>query len=100
MHAPRALRGYGGARGSVFSLLLVMRRVMRVVRRIFCAGGRVIRKDCGDWALRRAGVCMSVPTIETATPRTARAIDGIFSAPPIHWVGDGFRVMGYFAQDA
>jgi redox-sensitive bicupin YhaK (pirin superfamily) len=43
---------------------------------------------------------MSVPTIETATPRTARAIDGIFSAPPIHWVGDGFRVMGYVAQDA
>jgi redox-sensitive bicupin YhaK (pirin superfamily) len=42
---------------------------------------------------------MSVQTIETATTRTPRAIDAIYSAPPIHWVGDGFRVMGYFALD-
>jgi redox-sensitive bicupin YhaK (pirin superfamily) len=25
-----------------------------------------------------------------------RAIFGIFEAPPLHWVGDGFRVHGYF----
>src|SRR5450631_3591647 len=42
---------------------------------------------------------MSVQTIETATTRTPRAIDAIYSAPPIHWVGDGFRVMGYFGLD-
>jgi quercetin 2,3-dioxygenase len=26
----------------------------------------------------------------------ARAIDGVYKAPPLHWVGDGFRVAGYF----
>ncbi|HKE15922.1 MAG TPA: pirin family protein [Kofleriaceae bacterium] len=25
-----------------------------------------------------------------------RSIDGIHRAPPLHWVGDGFRVAGYF----
>lgn len=42
---------------------------------------------------------MSVPTLESHAPRTARAIDTIYAPPPVHWVGDGFRVMGYFAQD-
>lgn len=27
-----------------------------------------------------------------------REIDGIFRAPPLHWVGDGFRVAGYFSE--
>jgi redox-sensitive bicupin YhaK (pirin superfamily) len=43
---------------------------------------------------------MSIQTIDSSAVRTARAIDEIYGAPPIHWVGDGFRVMGYFAQDA
>jgi redox-sensitive bicupin YhaK (pirin superfamily) len=43
---------------------------------------------------------MSVQTIDSAAARTARAIDEIYAPPPIHWVGDGFRVLGYFAQDA
>lgn len=30
------------------------------------------------------------------TPNT-RAIDGIHPAPGLHWVGDGFRVAGYFS---
>ncbi|MDB4968821.1 MAG: Short-chain dehydrogenase [Myxococcales bacterium] len=28
---------------------------------------------------------------------TERNIEGIYSGPPIHWVGDGFRVKGYFS---
>jgi quercetin 2,3-dioxygenase len=27
----------------------------------------------------------------------AREIEGIYPAPPLHWVGDGFRVAGYFS---
>jgi redox-sensitive bicupin YhaK (pirin superfamily) len=42
---------------------------------------------------------MSVQTITTTAARTARAVEAIYAPPPIHWVGDGFRVMGYFAQD-
>jgi redox-sensitive bicupin YhaK (pirin superfamily) len=30
---------------------------------------------------------------ETTTPR---AIAGVYGAPPVHWVGDGFRVHGFF----
>jgi redox-sensitive bicupin YhaK (pirin superfamily) len=30
--------------------------------------------------------------------RTVREIDGIFEAPDPHWVGDGFRVAGYFSN--
>ena len=39
----------------------------------------------------------SAPT-PTAPNRSndMRALDGIYSAPPVHWVGDGFRVSGYF----
>lgn len=29
---------------------------------------------------------------------TERQIEGIYSAPELHWVGDGFRVMGYFSS--
>jgi redox-sensitive bicupin YhaK (pirin superfamily) len=43
---------------------------------------------------------MSVQTIDSSAASGARAIDAIYAPPPIHWVGDGFRVMGYFAQDA
>jgi len=32
----------------------------------------------------------------TETPRP-RGIEGIYGAPPLHWVGDGFRVAGYFS---
>lgn len=35
---------------------------------------------------------------ETAAPTfTARPIEGIYKAPGFHWVGDGFRVAGYFS---
>ena len=27
-----------------------------------------------------------------------REIEGIYAPPPLHWVGDGFRVAGYFSQ--
>lgn len=30
------------------------------------------------------------------TQRTNRSIDGLYRAPELHWVGDGFRVAGYF----
>jgi redox-sensitive bicupin YhaK (pirin superfamily) len=49
----------------------------------------------------------ATPVIETATVgdanRTrelagkAREIEGIYRAPGLHWVGDGFRVAGYFS---
>jgi redox-sensitive bicupin YhaK (pirin superfamily) len=29
--------------------------------------------------------------------RELRALDGIYQAPALHWVGDGFRVAGYFS---
>jgi quercetin 2,3-dioxygenase len=29
--------------------------------------------------------------------RKLREIDGVYKAPPLHWVGDGFRVHGYFS---
>jgi redox-sensitive bicupin YhaK (pirin superfamily) len=30
-------------------------------------------------------------------PRALRRIEGIYAAPGFHWVGDGFRVAGYFS---
>jgi quercetin 2,3-dioxygenase len=27
-----------------------------------------------------------------------RKVAGVYSAPPLHWVGDGFRVAGYFSR--
>jgi quercetin 2,3-dioxygenase len=41
----------------------------------------------------------STPSTSSARPDPAaavhRSIDGIHRAPPLHWVGDGFRVAGY-----
>ncbi len=39
------------------------------------------------------------PTESRARPADAgdRVIDGIYPAPGLHWVGDGFRVAGYFS---
>ena len=39
------------------------------------------------------------PTATVARPAEgeARAIEGIYRAPQLHWVGDGFRVAGYFS---
>ncbi len=31
-----------------------------------------------------------------AVDKAPRAIEGVYKAPPLHWVGDGFRVAGYF----
>jgi redox-sensitive bicupin YhaK (pirin superfamily) len=36
------------------------------------------------------------PTREDAAERP-RTIEGIYEAPGLHWVGDGFRVAGYFS---
>ncbi|MCC6748388.1 MAG: pirin family protein [Deltaproteobacteria bacterium] len=37
-------------------------------------------------------------TAAQPTPAAAaRAIEGIYQAPSLHWVGDGFRVAGYFS---
>lgn len=36
----------------------------------------------------------------SAQPSALREIEGIFPAPPLHWVGDGFRVAGYFSAIA
>jgi redox-sensitive bicupin YhaK (pirin superfamily) len=33
----------------------------------------------------------------TPPSRPPRAIAGVYGAPPVHWVGDGFRVHGFFA---
>jgi redox-sensitive bicupin YhaK (pirin superfamily) len=32
----------------------------------------------------------------TTTTTTARVIEGVYRPPGVHWVGDGFRVHGYF----
>jgi len=36
-----------------------------------------------------------IPNASTSAP--AREIEGIYQAPGMHWVGDGFRVAGYFS---
>jgi redox-sensitive bicupin YhaK (pirin superfamily) len=40
------------------------------------------------------------PTLSDITPAASstklRELDGIYRAPGLHWVGDGFRVAGYF----
>ena len=33
---------------------------------------------------------------ETTARNTARSVDAVYPAPQLHWVGDGFRVFGYF----
>jgi redox-sensitive bicupin YhaK (pirin superfamily) len=47
---------------------------------------------------------MNTHTARSTSPSTnapaatrPRAIEGIYSAPGLHWVGDGFRVSGYFS---
>ncbi len=42
---------------------------------------------------------MAIPTRDDrrSVARPLREIDGIYGAPPFHWVGDGFRVAGYFS---
>ncbi len=41
---------------------------------------------------------MSTTTLPTTRSSTqTRAIEGIYEAPALHWVGDGFRVRGYFS---
>ncbi|HEY5958463.1 MAG TPA: pirin family protein [Polyangiaceae bacterium] len=42
------------------------------------------------------------PTLQTASASTIssgalREVEGIYQAPELHWVGDGFRVHGYFS---
>lgn len=42
----------------------------------------------------------ALPVEASAAPvlsRQAREIEGIYAAPNLHWVGDGFRVAGYFS---
>jgi quercetin 2,3-dioxygenase len=34
----------------------------------------------------------------TLTTIRPKGIEGVYSAPPLHWVGDGFRVAGYFSN--
>lgn len=36
---------------------------------------------------------------DPAVLRTHRSVDAVIAAPPPHWVGDGFRVHGYFNTD-
>lgn len=35
--------------------------------------------------------------VPATSPGRPRAIEGIYRAPELHWVGDGFRVAGYFS---
>ena len=35
------------------------------------------------------------PSLETAAP--IREVEAVYHAPALHWVGDGFRVAGYFS---
>src|ERR1017187_6684082 len=42
---------------------------------------------------------MNTDVIEPASIRSTRRIDAVYAAPGMHWVGDGFRVLGYFSQD-
>jgi quercetin 2,3-dioxygenase len=39
----------------------------------------------------------SIAAAHPTPTATARAIEGIYQAPGLHWVGDGFRVAGYFS---
>lgn len=38
----------------------------------------------------------SVTRASVPASAEARVIEGVYKAPPLHWVGDGFRVAGYF----
>jgi len=41
----------------------------------------------------------NVAVAKSPATHRARRIDAIYPPPSPHWVGDGFRVMGYYAQD-
>ncbi len=42
---------------------------------------------------------MTVQLVTPTSPTTTqRPIEGIYQAPGLHWVGDGFRVAGYFSH--
>jgi quercetin 2,3-dioxygenase len=40
----------------------------------------------------------SVSKRQPEPPRGERGIEGIYGSPALHWVGDGFRVAGYFSK--
>lgn len=42
-------------------------------------------------------VLSSANVLDDAPRRPAREIAGLYAAPDMHWVGDGFRVAGYFS---
>jgi redox-sensitive bicupin YhaK (pirin superfamily) len=44
------------------------------------------------------GSAMAGPADAKAPVVPARRIDAVYTAPPFHWVGDGFRVAGYFNE--
>lgn len=41
---------------------------------------------------------MTTTTPATPAASRLRTIEGVYRAPGLHWVGDGFRVAGYFAS--
>jgi redox-sensitive bicupin YhaK (pirin superfamily) len=54
---------------------------------------------------RRAVMSSATEPSENQAPRStsqatsqARSIEGLYKAPGLHWVGDGFRVAGYFSH--
>lgn len=50
--------------------------------------------------LPMSSAVFATETNRPATPSTvpvAREIDAVYQAPELHWVGDGFRVAGYFS---
>jgi redox-sensitive bicupin YhaK (pirin superfamily) len=45
-----------------------------------------------------SSLAQTTPSPVTTSPAPkAREVDAIYKAPPLHWVGDGFRVHGYFS---
>lgn len=40
---------------------------------------------------------LNPPSVPTVPFRLVREIEGIYPSPGLHWVGDGFRVAGYFS---
>lgn len=47
--------------------------------------------------LQQAQAATLQPTAELPPTAELRKIDSIYRAPGLHWVGDGFRVSGYFS---
>jgi quercetin 2,3-dioxygenase len=40
---------------------------------------------------------MNLAEVRSTTPVSLREIEGVYRPPGLHWVGDGFRVAGYFS---